>query len=60
VPLEIVQDRYGPETLVTIPLDEPWAQRDLVMAVRHYNSLPQATRLLVDHLRAVSTHIAAQ
>jgi DNA-binding transcriptional LysR family regulator len=60
VPLEIVRDRFGPETLVTIPLDETWAQRDLVMAVRHYNSLPQATRLLVDHLRSVSAHTGPQ
>ena len=51
VPLEIVQGRYGVDGLVTVPLDEPWASRKLVMGVRDYNSLPPVTKLLVDHLR---------
>jgi DNA-binding transcriptional LysR family regulator len=51
VPLEIIRDRYGLEKFVTIPLDEPWAQRPLVMGVRDYASLPPVTRMLVDHLR---------
>lgn len=51
VPFEIVRDRYGIDSLVTVPLDEPWARRELVMGVRDYKSLPPVTKLLVDHLR---------
>lgn len=51
VPLEIVRGRYGIDSLVTVPLDEPWARRELVMGVRDYKSLPPVTKLLVDHLR---------
>jgi DNA-binding transcriptional LysR family regulator len=52
VPLEIIRDRHGLEKFVVISLDEPWAQRQLVMGVRDYKSLPPITRMLVDHLRA--------
>lgn len=51
VPLEIIRDRYGLEKLITIPLDESWAQRELVMGVRDYKSLPPVTKMLVEHLR---------
>jgi len=51
VPLEIVRDRYGVDSLVTVPLDESWARRDLVIGVRDYKSLPSVTKLLVEHLR---------
>jgi DNA-binding transcriptional LysR family regulator len=51
VPLEIVRGRYGVDSLVTIPLDESWVRRELVMGVRDYKSLPPVTKLLVDHLR---------
>jgi DNA-binding transcriptional LysR family regulator len=51
VPLQIIRDRYGLEKFVAIALDETWAHRELVMAVRNYNSLPPVTRMLVDHLR---------
>jgi DNA-binding transcriptional LysR family regulator len=51
VPLEILRDRYGLEKFISIPLDEPWATRDLVMGVRDYKSLPPVTKMLVDHLR---------
>ena len=30
--------------LVTIPLDESWARRELVMGVRDYKSLPPVTK----------------
>lgn len=36
--------------LKTCQLDEPWAQRQLVLAVRNYNQLLPTARLLVDHL----------
>jgi DNA-binding transcriptional LysR family regulator len=51
VPLEIVRDRYGVDSLVTVPLEEPWARRELVIGVRDYKSLPSVTKLLVEHLR---------
>jgi DNA-binding transcriptional LysR family regulator len=51
VPIEIIRDRYGLEKFTVLALDEPWAERQLVMAVRAYKSLPPVTRLLVDHLR---------
>ena len=53
VPLEITDGRFDPSNLVAVPLDEPWAQRTLVLAVRNRASLPPATRLLVDHLLAI-------
>ncbi|HEY6006706.1 MAG TPA: LysR family transcriptional regulator [Geobacteraceae bacterium] len=34
-----------------VPLDEPWAKRDLKICVRSFEALPAAARLLVDHLR---------
>jgi DNA-binding transcriptional LysR family regulator len=34
-----------------VALAEPWADRNLAICVRAYDSLPVATRLLVDHLR---------
>jgi DNA-binding transcriptional LysR family regulator len=51
VPLEITRDRYGLEKFVIIPLEEPWARRELVMGVRDTKCLPPVTRMLVDHLR---------
>ena len=51
VPLEIIRDRHGLEKIVAVCLDESWAQRELVMGVRDYKSLPPITRMLVDHLR---------
>ena len=35
----------------TIRLDEPWAERQLVIGVRAYQGLSVVARLLVDHLR---------
>jgi DNA-binding transcriptional LysR family regulator len=51
VPFEITRHRYGLEKFVILALDEPWARRELVMAVRDYKSLPPVTKMLVDHLR---------
>ena len=50
VPLEITNGRLGLGELVAVPLDEPWAQRTLMLAVRDRTALPPATRLLVEHL----------
>ena len=58
VPLEIMRDRYGLEKFVSIALDEPWAQRELVMGVRNYKSLPPVTRMLVEYLRGASVEAA--
>src|SRR5207244_4246339 len=58
VPLEITRDRYGLEKFVSIALDEPWAQRQLVMGVRDCKSLPPVTRMLVEHLRGAATEAA--
>lgn len=52
VPLEITGGRLGLGELVAVPLDEPWARRALMLAVRDRTSLPPATRLLVEHLLA--------
>jgi DNA-binding transcriptional LysR family regulator len=60
VPLEILRDRYGLEKFVSIPLDEPWATRDLVMGVRDYKSLPPVTKMLVDHLRTATVGAASK
>ena len=53
VPLEITGGRLGLGELVAVPLDEPWALRSLMLAVRDRASLPPATRLLVEHLLGV-------
>jgi DNA-binding transcriptional LysR family regulator len=58
VPLEIIRDRHGLEKFVAISLDESWAQRELVMGVRDYKSLPPITRMLVDHLRTAPAEAA--
>ncbi len=50
VPQEIIDGRLGNGDLVGIPLEEPWAHRTLMLAVRDRASLPPAARLLVDHL----------
>lgn len=50
VPREITGSRAGLGDLSAVPLDEPWAHRTLVLAVRNRASLPPATRMLVEHL----------
>ncbi len=50
VPSEITKGRFDPASLAVVPLDEPWADRPLVLGVRDRASLPPATRLLVDYL----------
>ena len=37
--------------LKAIPLNEPWAHRDLAICMRSYEDLSVAAKLLVDHLR---------
>lgn len=39
--------------LVTVPLDEPWAVRQLVLGVRALGSLSLAARMMVSHLSSV-------
>ncbi|EIF33004.1 transcriptional regulator [Burkholderia sp. Ch1-1] len=36
--------------LVKIELDEPWAERPLQIVHRHFDALPAAARLLIEHL----------
>jgi DNA-binding transcriptional LysR family regulator len=60
VPQEIIRDRYGLEKFISIALDEAWAQRELVMGVRDYKSLPPVTRMLVDHLRGAAAEAGGQ
>lgn len=50
VPQEIIHGRLGNGELVGIPLEEPWAHRTLMLAMRDRASLPPAARLLVDYL----------
>jgi DNA-binding transcriptional LysR family regulator len=38
--------------LAVVPLDEPWAVRDLTICIRNLRELPAYTRQLVEHLRA--------
>lgn len=40
--------------LKVLPLDAPWVQRQLMVAVRSLESLPPAARMLVDHLVAAA------
>lgn len=42
----------GSLPIQALRLDEPWAQRELVLCLRHYASLPPVARALVDHLVA--------
>jgi DNA-binding transcriptional LysR family regulator len=41
--------------LCSVILDEPWADRELILCVRCFDSLPLAAQLLVRHLRAGDT-----
>ncbi|NEX64672.1 LysR family transcriptional regulator [Noviherbaspirillum galbum] len=43
---------YRALAIKTVPLDEPWARRQLNICVRAYSSLPPAAKLLFDHLLA--------
>ena len=42
----------GTQPIRVVTLNEPWAQRQLVLCVRSEESLSSVARLLVDHLRA--------
>jgi DNA-binding transcriptional LysR family regulator len=50
VPQEITGGRLRLDDLVAVRLDEPWAHRTLMLAMRDRASLPAAVRLLVEHL----------
>ena len=45
----------GSLSIESITLDEPWAQRQLLLCMRSYDALPPAARALVDHLIAPPT-----
>ena len=45
----------GVGRLAAVPLDEPWAQRELRLAARDFDALPVTARLLVEHLTAHPT-----
>ena len=48
---ELVAQSYRASLkLATVPLEEPWATRQLDVCVLDMASLPPASRLLVDHL----------
>jgi DNA-binding transcriptional LysR family regulator len=50
VPQEITRGRIRLDDLAAVRVDEPWARRTLMLAVRDRAALPAAARLLVDHL----------
>jgi DNA-binding transcriptional LysR family regulator len=49
---EAVARRHG--TLALVRLDEPWAERRLVVVVRRLDTLPTHARRLLDHLLITS------
>lgn len=46
--VRLMQNALG---LRAVPLDEPWATREIIMAMRSYETLSAPARSLVDHLR---------
>ena len=40
--------------LAAVPLDEPWARRELRLVARDFDALPVTARLLVEHLTKIS------
>jgi hypothetical protein len=46
--------RWATKTMaiVSVPLSDPWAVRDLAICVRSFGELPTHARQLVEHLRA--------
>jgi DNA-binding transcriptional LysR family regulator len=50
MPEMVAQSHRAALKLATVPLDEPWATRQLDVCVLDMASLPPASRLLVDHL----------
>ena len=44
----------GVGRLAAVPLDEPWARRELRLVARDFDALPVTARLLVEHLTKIS------
>lgn len=51
---------HGHTGLQALPLTDPWAHRQLVLAARDFSSLPTTARLLVEHLQTPSAAALAQ
>jgi len=49
----------GVGALQSVPLSDPWAERELRMVARDFSSLPVTARLLVEHLQAPMAALAA-
>ncbi|AVO48320.1 LysR family transcriptional regulator [Melaminivora suipulveris] len=45
--------------LAAVPLDEPWARRELVLVARDFAALPMTARLLAEHLAPLPAALAA-
>ena len=50
LPEQTIYRELGDLELKSIPLCDPWAQRELVIGMRRYTTLPVTARHLVDHL----------
>lgn len=50
LPEQTIYRELGDLELKSIPLSDPWAQRELVIGMRRYTTLPATARHLVDHL----------
>ena len=50
---------HGVGALQSVPLSDPWAERELRMVARDFSSLPVTARLLVEHLQAPMAALAA-
>lgn len=50
LPEQTIYRDLGDLQLKSIPLNDAWAQRELVIGMRRYSSLPATARHLVDHL----------
>jgi DNA-binding transcriptional LysR family regulator len=53
LPDKVYQLMGRPLGLVGLPLEDDWAERSLVLAVRDVDALSPVSRLLFDHLRTV-------
>jgi DNA-binding transcriptional LysR family regulator len=55
VPEAIATQYSGSLQIQSIRLDEPWAEREIKIYIRRYQAPSAAARLLVDHLKCVSS-----
>jgi DNA-binding transcriptional LysR family regulator len=53
LPQKVYQIMGRPLQLVSVALDETWAQRELLLVVRDIDALSPVSRLLFDHLRTI-------